>query len=181
MASTYPSASARFAARRAAWLQRRSLRPGEILCRQGAPAGPTYLVLNGTLRVRTEAEPAWSGGRGPGQELAALGRGSLVGELSPLIGGYRRATVQADSETEVLIMPLETLRHLATEHRALARVLTFNLVERAGLGAADVARLAERHGLPPADPAWIAEAQAARSEVVPTCAHCGGPCSPAAA
>lgn len=63
--------------------------PGDTILRQGDPGDTMFLVLEGTVRVETQA-PA--GGQ---VQLAELGRGACVGEVSVLTRGPRTATVTA--------------------------------------------------------------------------------------
>lgn len=119
------------------------LRPGDVLCRQGGPPGPAFLVLSGEVRVYRE--PSLDN---PTElELIRLGPGSLIGEMSVLAGGTRTATVQATREGEVLIMTIDTMRALIGRNPALARVLTTSLMERGNLSAKQVIAIAQESSL----------------------------------
>lgn len=68
---------------------------GETIIRQGDEGSAMYLVLQGKVRVET------AGARGAVQ-LAALGRGACLGEVSVLTGGPRTATVVATEPVQVV-------------------------------------------------------------------------------
>jgi uncharacterized protein (DUF2225 family)/CRP-like cAMP-binding protein len=116
---------------------------GEILCRESDAPGPAYVVVSGSLRVyrqdRQHPEEI--------EQLAELGKGALVGELSSLLNQPRSATVEATTPTEVLVIPGPQLHVLAQENAALLRVLVLALQERAGLSPVDIAGLAQRLGV----------------------------------
>lgn len=64
--------------------------PGEALVRHGEPADHVLVVVAGTAKVETA----------DGVDLAVLGTGDLVGELSILAGGTRTADVTALEQVE---------------------------------------------------------------------------------
>ena len=69
----------------------KALTKGQVLCREGDPPGPLYVICSGSVRAyrrsRTEPEAI--------EELARLGPGDVVGELAPMLRQLRSATVQA--------------------------------------------------------------------------------------
>lgn len=68
---------------------------GEVLFRQGDPAGGAYIIMSGRLRVvMGDAE---TGER----TLNELGRGEVLGEMALLTGARRSATVYAIRDTDV--------------------------------------------------------------------------------
>lgn len=69
---------------------------GEILFHQGEVADALYIVGSGELQVRAKAPS------GEDIQLARLGPGSVVGEISLIAGGPRSATVQALADATVL-------------------------------------------------------------------------------
>lgn len=69
--------------------------PGDVLIRQGDAGSAMYLVMQGKVKVETE------GARGSVQ-LAELGRGACLGEVSVLTGGTRTATVTAIDAVQVV-------------------------------------------------------------------------------
>lgn len=68
---------------------------GDVLMSQGKAGAVMFLVMNGKVRVETEA---------PGRtvHLAELGRGACVGEVSVLTKGPRTATVTAVTDTDAV-------------------------------------------------------------------------------
>ena len=77
-----------------------------MLCREDDPPGQAYLVISGTLRVfrRDRKNPQQS------EDLAELGPGALVGELSALLNQPRTATVQAVTAAQLLPIPIDQQR-----------------------------------------------------------------------
>lgn len=66
-----------------------NLARGEILCQQGEPGDAVYIVLQGEIEVLLRAPD------GHEVRVAALGPGSLVGDMAVLDGGPRSADMQA--------------------------------------------------------------------------------------
>ncbi len=81
-------------------------RRGETMMREGEPGATMFLVLRGRVRVSTR------GAEGT-VELAELGRGACVGEVSVLTGRPRTATVEA----------LEDVDAVAFERHRIERIL----------------------------------------------------------
>jgi CRP-like cAMP-binding protein len=79
-------------------LQPVELRPGEVLFRQGAEANGLHVVATGSVGVYSRLP----GGREV--DLAALGIGEVIGELSLVDGGTRAATVRALERTTVFFL-----------------------------------------------------------------------------
>lgn len=76
--------------------QRVSLDPGQALITNGDPPDAAYIILEGEVDVVRESGPARV-------QLARLGRGMIVGEMSVLSGRNSSATVAA-------VTPLIALR-----------------------------------------------------------------------
>ena len=70
-----------------------SIDPGKVLVREGEPGHECFVIVSGTATVSRD-----------GSTIANLGPGAVVGELAPLTGGVRTATVTADSAMEVLVI-----------------------------------------------------------------------------
>jgi CRP-like cAMP-binding protein len=85
-------------------LEKVQLAPGEVLCRQGDAGDAIYLLLSGqaevTLQVSGQADCT----------CATLEAGALFGEVGPLLGEARTATVTARAEAEVWRLPGDRLR-----------------------------------------------------------------------
>src|SRR5438477_10120106 len=107
----------------------RSLADGQILCREGDPAGPLYVICSGAVRAFRRSRTVPNGV----EELAQLGPGDIVGGLAPLLNQPRSATIQALQPTKVLEVAADQLGGLAQQHDSLARVITLALKDRAGL------------------------------------------------
>lgn len=118
----------------------RSFAKGEVLWQEGDPPGPLYVIRSGQVR-------AYRGTAATIEELARLGPGQLVGEMAALLQTSRSATVQALEPTELLEVPVTQVRGLLKQHKALQRVLTAALQERAGLSPSEVESIvSSRHG-----------------------------------
>jgi len=85
------------------------LAKGEVVVKQGAPAGPLYVVQEGRLRVYAE-----EGNRR--RPLAFLRRGDLFGELSAFLGQPRAATVEAVTPCKLLALHPQTFKKVAAEN-----------------------------------------------------------------
>ena len=82
------------------------LEPGELVVREGDPAGPLFIVRDGRLR-------AFQGSDGQHHDIRYLRTGDFFGELSLYAGVPRTASVEA----------LEYCRLLALDERTFARLL----------------------------------------------------------
>jgi uncharacterized protein (DUF2225 family) len=71
-------------------LKRRSLTTGQMVVREGDPPGAMYLICSGSVRVyRHDVASVDST-----VYLATLGVGDVIGELAPILGQLRSASVQ---------------------------------------------------------------------------------------
>ena len=89
---------------------------GDVIVREGEPAGPMYIVQSGRLRVFRDVE-------GRPRNLAFLRAGDFFGERSSLLGVARNASVQAITECRLLALAPGQLARLAAAHPELRRVL----------------------------------------------------------
>jgi CRP-like cAMP-binding protein len=120
------------------YLVRRTLRPGDILIRQGDVDRSAFLVESGTLLVYTRATP------GPASPISLLRAGALVGEAALFGDSTRMAQVEALSPCVVwsLVRPrLDELRFGFPE-------LAYELLRAAGTVMAHRMRKALTTGLP---------------------------------
>ena len=139
----------------AAWLTEtaaeRSLRQGEVLITAGGTLDELYLVVQGLLGVVADEE---------GTQLAVLGAGELVGEMSLVSDTPPTETVRALEDTTVLVLSHAALRERAAQepefavrfHAALARLLAERLRtanRRLRVSTGDAAVAAGGH------PAWV--------------------------
>ena len=87
--------------------------------REGEPGHECFVIVTGSATVS----------RG-GATVANLGPGAVVGELAPLTGGVRTATVTADSAMEVLVIAQREFNGLIEEVPGFAVQLLRNLAAR---------------------------------------------------
>jgi CRP/FNR family transcriptional regulator, cyclic AMP receptor protein len=83
--------------------------PGEILAMQGSPPSSMFVIFQGWVKITA------TNYRGEHAPLAARGPSEIVGELSPISGLPRTATMQAIDQVRALVIPRERL--LAVLHR----------------------------------------------------------------
>lgn len=96
-----------------------SIDPGKVLVREGEPGHECFVIVTGTATVSRD-----------GSTIATLGPGAVVGELAPLTGGVRTATVTADSSMEVLVIAQREFNGLIEEVPGFAVQLLRNLAVR---------------------------------------------------
>lgn len=99
----------------------RRFRPGEAVVAAGAADQSLYLVLEGQLEVLAER------GRRGYRRLAAVGTGSVIGELAFFDGGTRSALVRAASPALLAEMSRPAFERLAAASPDLARRLLLDL------------------------------------------------------
>ena len=92
---------------------------GKVLAREGEPGHEAFVIVEGAATVARR-----------GERLATLGPGDVVGELAPLTGGSRTATVTADTPMEVLVIGQRELSGLLEEVPGLAVQVLQNLAHR---------------------------------------------------
>ena len=120
--------------------RREALPPGHVLIRQGHPIENLYLTLAGHVADIDE--------KMGGKELARLGSGEIVGEMSFIDAQPPSATVTAAEDAAVLALPRAALQQRLDEnpgfaarfYRALAIFLSDRLratVSRLGYGEAN--------------------------------------------
>jgi ATP-binding cassette subfamily B protein len=87
-------------------LEPRVAAAGEIIVSEGDPAGPLFLIEEGSVRVmrRVDGAPVYAG---------TLGAGQCFGEASALTGAPRGATVEAVSPCRLLALGPDTVKRLA--------------------------------------------------------------------
>jgi CRP-like cAMP-binding protein/Fe-S-cluster-containing dehydrogenase component len=90
--------------------------PGQVICRQGEPAGSFYLVRIGFVKV-SEGYP------GGELVLAYLSRGDYFGEIGLLGGGVRTATCTALDHVELVRISGEDFRQMVERFPSLRQGL----------------------------------------------------------
>lgn len=85
---------------------------GDLVFREGAPAGPLYAIEEGRLRVFKEAG-------GQREYLRYLRKGDFFGEISVFKGTARTASVEAVTDCSLLALPPDAFRKVAAENAGL--------------------------------------------------------------
>jgi small-conductance mechanosensitive channel/CRP-like cAMP-binding protein len=97
---------------------------GEVILRQGDPGQELYIVLSGEVSVlvgRTGGSTA---------EVARLGPGKFLGEMSLMTGERRSATAQAIEDCEVVRVSKDAFHDILAAAPELAERITKVLIER---------------------------------------------------
>lgn len=97
---------------------------GDVLIREGDEGDVMYLVLSGKVRVGT------TGARGAVQ-LAELGRGACLGEVSVLTGGPRTATVTALAPVQVVAFEKHRIQRIVDDYPRVRQLLEAMIAGRA--------------------------------------------------
>jgi thioredoxin reductase (NADPH) len=112
--------------------RRRAVAPGEVLIRTGDLGYDFFVVLSGKVAILDESPPA-------AELLAVHGARRFLGELSLLTGQASPFTAVARESGEVLQVPSERLRELATQDTVLGDLILRAFVLRRtlliGIGA----------------------------------------------
>ena len=107
-------------------------RPGDPLCRQGERGIAAFIIAQGRIAVEEELP----GGRSI--EVAELGPGAVVGELSLIDGAERVATVRAKDEVQCLVLTQWDFNAALKKRPAMAADILPVLVRRFRGLAADL-------------------------------------------
>jgi CRP/FNR family transcriptional regulator, cyclic AMP receptor protein len=103
----------------------RDWQAGEILAMQGSPPSSMFVILQGWVKITA------TNYRGDNAPLAARGQGEIVGELSPISGLPRTATIQAIDAVRALVIPrdrlLPVLRRKPRIHEELLRTAAIRM------------------------------------------------------
>lgn len=83
-------------------MEKRKFFKGELICQEGTPGLTMYIILSGKVRIYKMMNMEKI-------ELAILGSGDFCGEMSLLLEGTRTASMEAITDTEVLILNRESL------------------------------------------------------------------------
>jgi CRP/FNR family transcriptional regulator, cyclic AMP receptor protein len=92
---------------------------GKVLVREGEAGHEAFVIMEGSATVTRK-----------GETIAQLGVGDVVGELAPLTGGNRTATVVADTPMELLVIGQREFAGLLDEVPGLAVRVLQNLAHR---------------------------------------------------
>ena len=94
-------------------LARRALAPGDVLLREGEPAGAVYLVADGELAVAIDVD-------GKALTVGTIGAGGLLGEVSFFDGEPVTATITAAKPSIVLVADEAAFTELRAEDAGVA-------------------------------------------------------------
>lgn len=92
---------------------RRRLSGGEIVCEEHDDSTEAYVVVDGTIEARV------TGHAGP-IVVARHGAGTIVGEVTTLIGGQRTATLAAVEPTTICVVTHDDLHRTFADHPGAA-------------------------------------------------------------
>jgi CRP/FNR family cyclic AMP-dependent transcriptional regulator len=106
--------------------ERLSFDPDQQLFRQGDPGDAAYIVIDGEVSILIDAPGAPTGTI----EVAKLGRGAIVGEISILCDVPRTATVLARGKTVTLRISKDLFFRLVTEFPQIAVEVMRELAHR---------------------------------------------------
>lgn len=115
-------------------IRRLQLAARDELFSAGSRAEGLFIVVRGMLR----AEATKSGAQ-VGPTLGYLGPGDIAGEMAVLGEGYHTATVLAESEATVIIIPIEALNELMRHIPSIPRVLLGVMYRRIAANARTLA------------------------------------------
>ncbi len=101
------------------------LRGGQTLLRQGEPGDAMYLVVAGRLRAQVRDEP--SSAPRPVREIA---RGQVIGEMAPVSGAPRSATVRALRDSLLVRLPKRGFDELVRRSPEASMALMRQFVQR---------------------------------------------------
>lgn len=98
--------------------------PGQVILREGDPGDTMCLVMEGTVRVETNTPSGTV-------QLAELGRGACIGEVSVLTGRHRTATVTAVTAVTAVAFARHRILRLLDEHPKVRAILEAMIEGRA--------------------------------------------------
>ena len=101
-----------------------SYKEGDVLCRQGERGVAAFVIASGRIKVENEIED------GTTVDVAELGQGSIVGELSIIDGSERVATIRAVDDVEALVITQWSMAALMKAHPTIAASMLPVIVKR---------------------------------------------------
>ena len=90
---------------------RKIIRSSEIICREGEPGDSFYIILSGSVEVFSEKANKY---------IVTRYAGEFIGEMSPLLGISRTASLRAMEDTILFVVDRENLQNLLAKHQRLA-------------------------------------------------------------
>ncbi|MDP8974037.1 MAG: cyclic nucleotide-binding domain-containing protein [Actinomycetota bacterium] len=134
LAQALPHASTELLVATTNRLETRTYHPGDVIVRQGDPAGHFYVVVRGEVGVACKTEDREE------VNVAMLGPGQFFGEVGLLNSAPRTATVRAKTPVEVLSLDRESFRQVIEQSEATAEELARVAHERASSTEGQVPR-----------------------------------------
>lgn len=92
---------------------------GYVLIREGHPGRECFVVADGEVAVEVD-----------GREIARLGPGEIVGEMSLIDNEARSATAVCATRTRLFVLDVRSFARLMAEHETVARKVLRILVHR---------------------------------------------------
>ncbi len=89
---------------------------GQLILREGEPAGPMFIIQQGRVRI-------FAGHEGQIRNRAFLREGEFFGELSILDSSARTASAEAVTDCQLLSLSPEAVRELNQQHQEFAKLL----------------------------------------------------------
>ncbi len=100
----------------------RTFRRGQVVCTTGDPADSLIVVVSGSVKVVVRSA---DGGE---LTLTIIHPGGVLGELSIADGGPRSADAETLEESQLLLVPRETVQDICARVPAAAQALTDSIV-----------------------------------------------------
>lgn len=134
---------------------RKSLAPGQLLCREGEPGAHLWVLISGQIKVKKQDF------QGKEQDLTAVKAPTMMGHMSLVDGSPRSATCMADGPASVAEVDHARFQHLmhdpGPEGDVFRRVLIACLAQQLSKGNAQLVRLID-----PMAPSPVEEGEARR-------------------
>lgn len=105
-------------------MQQEFIKSGTVVMQQGTMGDKAYIIKSGTVEVTMKDET------GKDILLAELGPGSIIGEMAPMCGGLRRATVTAKEDLTLTSIPERDLLDVAGGSKKVYDYLAHLIVDR---------------------------------------------------
>src|SRR5919204_4918936 len=96
---------------------------GGLVFEQGTPSDALYIVLSGEVGIYDVAD-------GDESELARIGPGDFFGEFSILLHTTHTKTARATEDTELMVLPKESLQELLATNPAVGEHFRRKVEER---------------------------------------------------
>jgi CRP/FNR family transcriptional regulator, cyclic AMP receptor protein len=95
------------------------VKEGRVLTREGAPGREFFIVVSGRVRVERN-----------GRKVNELGPGDFLGEIAPISGARRTATVTTAAPSRLLVLTDRAFREITREMPSIQTSLLRALSER---------------------------------------------------